>query len=132
MKITFFELLKSYGLLILYLSPFITGFIIIVRQVGKQNAKNIKEYDTLYARIGYKLGEVVTYKDSESVRDDIRKLKSLKHKNSEKTEVIEMSYLNCLRQLFGVTEADEFGPEQLDADRVSKDIRLINESTRFS
>jgi hypothetical protein len=131
MKTTFFELLKAYGLLILYLSPFITGFIIIVRQVGKQNAKNIKEFDTLYARIGHKLGEVVTYKDSESVRDDIRKLKSLKYKNSKKTEAIERSYLNCLRHLFGVTEADEFGPEQLDADRVSKDIRLINKS-RFS
>jgi hypothetical protein len=128
MKTLFIEHLKAYGLLILYLSPFITGFIIILRQIGKQNAKNAKEYETLYARIEHDLETAVTHEDSDGIRFDIKKLKSLKYQDDEKTDVLARKFLKCLKRLYGIQQENEFDPGQLDHERISRELKIANQS----
>jgi hypothetical protein len=131
METTFSELLKAYGLFALILTPFIAGFFLIIRQVGKQNAKNAKEYDKFYARIEKEIETACSHEDSDAIRFDIKKLKSLKYQNDEKTDVLARKFLRCLKRLYGISQEDEFSPEQLDTERIIMELKIANEARLY-
>jgi hypothetical protein len=92
----------------------------------RRNLNNELYYELLYAQIEVEIKAAVTTDDKDAIRFDLKKLRSLKWKNKERTDFIAMEF--C-KKLYGFDSFDsEHSAGQLDFDRVHKEVQIANES----
>jgi hypothetical protein len=83
-------------------------------------------YELLYAQIEVEIKAAITTDDKDAIRVDLKKLRSLKWKNREKTRFITMEFLKVIYGFDSFESEHSVG--RLDYERVHKEVQIANES----
>jgi hypothetical protein len=104
----------------------VIGLADLYVRIARRHIKNELQYEKLYARVEKEIDSAVSSDDKDAIRFDLKRLRSLKWKNKEKTDFIAMEF--C-KKLYGFDTFDsEHSPGQLDYERVHKEVQIANES----
>jgi hypothetical protein len=104
----------------------VIGLADLYVRIARRHIKNELQYEKLFNQIVEEIETAITSDDKDAIRFDLKKLRSLKWKNKEKTDFIAMEF--C-KKLYGFDSFDsEHSVGQLDHERVSRELKIANEA----